>query len=128
MAFVGSEVITFDAVTTYGLQAEWVAGLLKVQHLQCPHLALCLLACVQMRLSDLLKASGASPCSIIAYQTHFLPWYVKTCAAVMRSQDITWRHAARSHMMLLAISKSDNEEVLKMQKISRAAPKPKIKT
>lgn len=30
LAFVGSELITFDAMTTYGLQAEWLASLLKV--------------------------------------------------------------------------------------------------
>ena len=30
LAFVGSEVVTFDALTTNGLQAEWVASLLKV--------------------------------------------------------------------------------------------------
>ena len=30
LAFVGSEVVTFDALTTNGLQAEWVASLLNV--------------------------------------------------------------------------------------------------
>lgn len=29
LAFVGSEVITFNAVTTYGLQSEWLAALLQ---------------------------------------------------------------------------------------------------
>ena len=31
LAFVGSELITFDAMTTYGLQAEWLAALLQVK-------------------------------------------------------------------------------------------------
>ena len=30
LAFVASELITFDAMTTYGLQAEWLAALLQV--------------------------------------------------------------------------------------------------
>jgi hypothetical protein len=31
LAFVGSEVITFNAVTNSGLQAEWLAALLQVK-------------------------------------------------------------------------------------------------
>jgi len=31
LAFVGSEVITFNAVTNSALQAEWLAALLQVQ-------------------------------------------------------------------------------------------------
>ena len=99
LAFVGSEVITFNAVTNSFLQSEWLAALFQVRSPTAPFRAN---VCVEVQaIHDMQHRIGAN-CS------HFTDGNKKSMQPVVRQVSLhfavnTRRFFAASHLMMHAM-------------------------